>query len=264
MERYNSSTYKSHGTPQEFASLHQPDCVTLESHYVSLMITNSFSFIAVRMAMKRHRLQPECTEILDMMASQERWHRKGDYVQETREECRIVDGRLIQRRQVVIIPRRYWPSTRSLRTLLICPHVYFMITGSKGQSGLRRCQYCSTEYRIVFENYGGPEYAIVITRWKVLGTDWESEVWTEHLPPKEEPFFPFYMTKLPARIRSKLGKLSLDFEGSCKVKIDSLSIPEHRADLVEFQKKHWIEETSSTSRVAGKLYGKAVKLWMIV
>jgi hypothetical protein len=251
LQRYNSATYSAGSTIFQYDSLRFPACVSQDRDNDTYVITKLFGSTAVKMAIKRYHQQPECTKLLKIMSSKaaetiERRH----YVQQFREECRIIQGCLIHRLQSVYIPRKCLgtlPFRHDPPFEKICPHIKFRTSEHNIGSGMRRCQECRTEYRIDFKYYDGHGLAMFFTRWKDLGAGPDGEVWTQHLPSRVASLRAAFTGQVRAQtsvelqnqleVRPQAGDLSSAFEDSDDFKFDSLLTSANKAELFRFQKQ---------------------------
>jgi F-box domain len=258
LRRYNSTTCSAGSTTYQYDSLRFPACVSQDRNNNTYTVTNLFGATAFKMAIKRYHQQPECTELLKIMSSKvaETMETKS-YVQQFREECRVVQGCLMHRRQSVYISRKClttMPFRLGPPSERICPHIKFGISEHNIGSGVRRCQECRTEYCINFKYYDGHGLAMFFTRWKDLGPGPESEVWTQHLLPESEVqrsrlaslralFDPSVRAQTSVgpqtqvEVRPQAGDLSSAFGDSDDFKFDSLLTSRNEAELFRFQKQ---------------------------
>ncbi|KAF7854700.1 hypothetical protein EAF04_010269 [Stromatinia cepivora] len=259
--RYNSMTYGTGRTTDEYISLRFPACVSRDRKNETWIITELFGATAVNMAIKRYQQQPGCTELLNIMSSRTaRIINWGKYLRQYREECRIVQGHLMHKLQSVFVSRECSntmdfkpPSTASED---ICPHIRFKTSLNYTGSGVRRCQKCPTEYRIDFKYCEGLGWARFFTRWKDFGSEGEAR-WAQHLPSRATSrttstvkiFRALFQdqvsvqtpVELPSQpeIRHQDGDLSSAFEGSNDFKFDSLLTAENKAELFRFGEECW-------------------------
>jgi hypothetical protein len=197
LRRYNRATYSAGRTCYSYDSLRFPTCVSRDRNSDASMITNLFGTTAFKMAMKRYHQRPKCTELLKIMSSKSAMTMvTGDYVWQFEEECRVVEGCLMHRLQSVYISRKCLFTTptsfkHNPPSGMICPHIKLGTSMHHIRSGAGRCQKCRTEYRIDFKYYDGQGLVMFFTRWKDLGNgpESESEVWTQHLPPRPMGIF---------------------------------------------------------------------------
>ncbi len=250
LRRYNNATYTAISITNRYYFLRTPACTEQDLGAVSWDISRLFGTTAFKMAIKRYHQKPECTELLRIMSSKEaRTIHMEDYIQQFKEECRIVQGCLLHRLQSVYVLRKR-SSTVPFRinrfSERICPHISFTTSEHVG-SGATRCQKCRTEYRIDFKYYDGHGPAMFFTRWKDLGTGPEDEVWKEHLlwsgSQSVAGLRASFISPAPAQTSGRLqnqprdGDLSSAFEGSDDFRFDSLLTSKNKAKLFRFQKK---------------------------
>jgi hypothetical protein len=96
--RYNSVTYGAGSRIYQYDSLRFPACVTQDRYNYTDKITSRFGTTAFKMAVKRYHQRPECTELLKIMSRETVIIMGyGDYLWQFREECRVVQGRLMHR-----------------------------------------------------------------------------------------------------------------------------------------------------------------------
>lgn len=176
MQRYNMQTQ---------SSLRALACVAKDFRDNFDDISQLFGTTAFKMAVKRHHQQPECTELLSLMSSERaQTAQSGDYVRQSQEECRVIQGHLMHRLQSVRVSRRSLNGTTFTDDLcpeMICPHIKLRNSTQESKSGIRRCRKCCTEYSIDYTYFDGHGMAMFFTRWKDLGTGPESGVWKQHL-----------------------------------------------------------------------------------
>ena len=252
LQRYNSTTYGSGSVVNKYRSLRLPACVTLDRNSNTFSVTDLFGTTAFKMAVKRYHRQPECTELLKSMSSEAaRIVYRHRQVRLFREECRVVQGRLMHRLQSVQVPRKRPTSmttdvTCDLPSEMICTHVKFWKSVHTIGAGVKRCQECRTEYRIDVRTYDGHGDAMLFTRWKDLGYGPEGEVWAEHLIPSASSLFGAQFTsRLGSQASAALqaqpeaqpqdGDLYSDFGDGDDFKFDSLLTSANKKWLFQYQ-----------------------------
>ncbi|KAH8589706.1 hypothetical protein B0O99DRAFT_522641 [Bisporella sp. PMI_857] len=205
------------------------------------------------MAIKRSLYKPECTELLDAMSSKEVETRVvSNYVQQSKEECRIVNGHLLHRLQSAYTC--YHPSIdwqfRDLSSLMhICPHFSFRENIDKIGKGVQRCGKCRTEYSFNIEDHGINAHIILVTKWKDLGTDLECDAWRQHLrfPQRSlskirQAFILHTKSEITEECQvedvwSEIGDLPSVFGDSDHFQYDSLFTKENKAALLWHRKR---------------------------
>jgi hypothetical protein len=252
LQRYNSATYSSGSKIRQYDSLRLPVCVAKDRNDDTGRITDLFGATAFKMAIKRHHQQPGYTRLLSIMsnkAAQTVEH--GGYVRQSREECRVIRGRLMHRLQNVRISRTCLNGTTFVDDLypeMICPHIKLRRSMLENRSGIRRCRECRTEYSIDFNYYNSHGRAMFFTRWKDLGPDPENEVWKQHIPPRmSDLFLSFIQSGFSAQtsmgVQTQVERQSQDREISSAFgdgndfKFDSWLTPKNKSELLRFQKQ---------------------------
>jgi hypothetical protein len=158
---------------------------------VSKYIHQNFSFDIFQMAMKRYRLGVDCNYHLNLLALKISRLGIGRVPCQCMAEARIITGSLFLRVQQVVL----LPSSRALKTIAschitICPHLGIVSQDGKvrppenaectiahphnlkqcvRRSGLKQCNYCTTEYQVDLQECGQPGVAVIITKWLDLG-----------------------------------------------------------------------------------------------
>ncbi|KAH6713745.1 hypothetical protein BKA61DRAFT_482896 [Leptodontidium sp. MPI-SDFR-AT-0119] len=207
------------------------------------------------MAVKRHHQQPECTELLSLMSSERaQTAQSGDYVRQSQEECRVIQGHLMHRLQSVQVSRRSLNGTTFTNDLcpkMICPHMKLRNSIQESKSGIRRCRKCCTEYSIDYTYFDGRGKAIFFTRWKDLGSGPESEVWKQHLRGDEladlwDGFFRYeaqthIVTEVEAQAevehQPQAGEIALAFGDGDAFEFDSWMTPKNKSELLRLQQQ---------------------------
>jgi hypothetical protein len=207
---------------------------------------------AFKMAIKRYHQQPSCTRLLSIMSNKvAQTVEHGDYVRQSREECRVIRGRLMHHLQNVCISRKCLNGTTFVDGLypeMICPHIKLRRSMLENRSGIRRCRECRTEYSIDFNYYNGPGRAVFFTRWKDLGPDPENEVWKQHIPPRVSDLFSdFIQSRFSAQTsmgpqtsmgaQTQDGEISSAFGDVNDFKFDSWLTPRNKSQLLRSQKQ---------------------------
>ena len=239
IRRYNSAT------AHQYSSFRFPKCVSRDRDNETFAVTSLFGATAFKMAIKRYHQQSDCTEILKVMSSKAaKTTEREEYLRQSREECRVIQGSLIQRKQSVYISRISSTATSmnyDTPSAMICGHIRFTPSQHNASSAIKRCHKCRTEYRVDFKYYDGHGLAIFITTWKDLGTGPDTEVWKQHLPS-------YFLSRLRARI---LGQLQADVEVWSKdggpafafgnsnhdYRFDELLTVSNKPELFRFQKR---------------------------
>lgn len=190
-DRYNSSTYST--TWRLHTSLHLPACVIQDQRNKTFVLTNLYGATCFKIAVKRYHQQANSEDVLMMMSSEETTTTVVEnYVRQYREECCVVDGRLMHRLQSVNKSRKSsTPTSFGVEPPdeRICPHLNLRRSLLNIDCGLKQCMFCRTEYRVDLRHYEGHGLAMFLTRWKDLGPGPESEVWIQHLMPTGKPPF---------------------------------------------------------------------------
>jgi hypothetical protein len=198
------------------------DCKRYEHGYdVKRNLGDEFNILVFQMAMKQYKLGLNCDQLLRVISSNGTVTEKNPWghVIRKRTDCTIFQGFMIQRVQSAFI-NMTWKTVRESELGLsfdLCSHFslesskkslcvfskpyisqkclwkrdwYRHTTGQKtlrkddlAGSGLRRCTYCWTEFRIDLDY--SPDYGLVVacTRWKNFGKEphVSDPVWKEHL-----------------------------------------------------------------------------------
>jgi hypothetical protein len=102
LQKYKSVTYGSCSRIwYRYAGLPFPFCVSQDKKNNTFYISCWFGTTACEMAIKRHHQRQECKELLQMISSKTAIIRvDGEYVRQSREECRVVRGNLIHQLQI--------------------------------------------------------------------------------------------------------------------------------------------------------------------
>ena len=254
--RYCSVTYTADSRIHKYDSLHLPVCVSKHRYSNVYAVTELFGTTAFTMVIKRYHQQPDCRKLLEVISSKAaKTVVREDYVRQYREECRIVQGRLMHRLQNVYISWKSLTLTsadfrRNSPAETICPHHNLKTSVRNNKSRVDICQECYTEYSIAFKYYEGHGVAMFVSIWKDLGPGPESEVWMQHLPPTlaewgRKLFLnqPDAQVSVDSRIhtnhRPHYGSISSFFGDGDDYKFDSLLTSENRAALFRFQRDLW-------------------------
>jgi hypothetical protein len=185
-----------------------------------LYISSNFSRTIFKMAMKHFRYfgnDDRTRQLLRLLSTgRDRTAYPLDSYSKFREETdfRIKDASLFMSKRITYRGRdRYFRG--DMRLFLICPHlescshrqvdgicitidshqpremwstIIELDTGhnNKGQrsSGLHRCQYCPTEYKVEIKYGKGVVFSVTCTIWKDLGKGPDTEEWKAHCDPK--------------------------------------------------------------------------------
>ncbi|PVH84124.1 hypothetical protein DL98DRAFT_82961 [Cadophora sp. DSE1049] len=181
MPRYNFLT---HNLYQK--SPRTPACVARDKRDATYLVSRLFGATAFKMAIKRHQLQPDCTQILSKMASTTpRTMSDCHHMRQQVEECRVINGHLMHRLQSVRL--QDFPTVDRLKGIepdTTCPHIDLEPVEEMMQydaPGIKRCDKCRTEFVISYKDYYVFSRAVFLTRWKDLGPSPESDIWKEHV-----------------------------------------------------------------------------------
>ncbi|RDL32398.1 uncharacterized protein BP5553_08854 [Venustampulla echinocandica] len=259
LQRYNSATYSAGRRIRQYDSLPLPACVVKDRNDDISHITDLFGATAFKMVIKRHHQQPGYTGLLSIMsnkAAQTVEH--GGYVRQSREECRVIRGRLMHRLQSVRISLKCLNGTTFVDDLypeMICPHIKLRRSMLENRSEIRKCRECRTEYSIDFDYYDSHGRAMFFTRWKDLGPDPENEIWKQHIPLNVSDLFfvSFFQSGLSAQTstgaqtamgvqtqverQSQGGEISSAFGDGNDFKFDSWLTPRNKSELLRFQEQ---------------------------
>lgn len=219
------------------------------------------------MAIKR----PDCTELLEMISDQEaKITMTGDYIRLSKEDCRIIKGRLLHRRRTVHIPRMitrqvsrpFYPPEE-----MICPHLKFAPDGRPPVSLFpcttfqlsrsKNCSHCQTEYLLGSQYRQGHGDMMFCWRWKDLGSSPDDSAWKQHLGIDDSNGSS--LVSLLTGLRRGQKAMS-DFESDNTEKFKSFLTPREEAELFRIQK----EESSrqdERSISAGQLYHSPDQGW---
>jgi hypothetical protein len=116
MCRYNRATYGIDHTTCQYEYLCYPTCAYHDWINNTHAISNLFGATAFKTAVKRYHQQPDCTDLLEVVSRKAaRTRETGDYVQQFREERRVIQGCLIHRLQSVCVLRKFLITTPSRR-----------------------------------------------------------------------------------------------------------------------------------------------------
>ncbi|KAF7945490.1 hypothetical protein EAE96_010257 [Botrytis aclada] len=254
--RYSCITYSAGSTTRQYDGLRFPACVSQDRGRYSGTVSDLFGSTAVKMALKRARQNPACTELVTMMSSpRARMINLGKYIRQFSEECRIVQGHLMHRMQSVYISdgsekhtafrSSFAPKEKICTHIKLSPRSFLDAAGF----GVMRCGRCPTEYRIDVMHCEGLGWGRFFNRWMDLGSESEGELWSQHLPPPEGTQTRRLRDLLEGRVSMntdkasqvsmevppKAGELCSAFEGSKDFKFDSLLTPENRAVFLQFR-----------------------------
>ncbi len=149
LQRYNSATYYAGSTIRQYDSLRLPACVAKGRSDDISRITDLFGMTAFKMAIKRYHQQPDCAKLSSIMSKKAvQTVENGGYVRQSREECRVIHGRLMHRLQNVCISRKCSNGTAFVDDLypeMTCPHIKLRRSMLENRSGIRGCRECRTE-----------------------------------------------------------------------------------------------------------------------
>jgi hypothetical protein len=178
MRRYNVIPYMGGRVPI-------PCCVYEDwDRYVG-DITKLSKFAPYSLYMKCYERNANCKDLLALVSRKNpQPTKRGVYVQQTREECRIDRGCLIHRRQSLYVSRMAPENTTFEQLEEICQHIKLdpLIVGKS--SGVRGCcQECLTEYSVDFVPVDSHGLAFLFTRWTKLSSGPDNEVWEQQLQP---------------------------------------------------------------------------------
>jgi hypothetical protein len=211
-------------------------------------ISLNFGTALFKMVMKRYHQQLEYKPLLDLMSGKIAMNvlRSGFYWL-SKEECRIVKGRLLHRLQIAY----FWDGwnnpfrggrgpERNLPLKVICSHGswWWRDLERKDVSENRRCGVCHTEYRWDIKNYQSLGRTILLTRWKDLGEGPDSEVFKTQFRERVVGVGDLYDRSI-----------SSAFEGGKEYQIDSLMTPENRRRLLTLQTRLYIGELPTIKRI---------------
>ena len=202
-----------------------PCCYVDSENMSNLFIHPAFSFTVFHMMMKRYRQGFDYSKLSKLLSHQSENYVDYSYstVEKHSSSSKIVAGSLFIRdqRRFMIPPTQ--PITMSENVLLtICRHITFSSCGRKDRDIMRiarwresrhyqngnrpiKCQYCFTEFRIDFKEFGNGSTAIYVTNWKDLGHSLSppDPKWCSHI--SED--------RLCKRVKFDLGSICFAFEG---------------------------------------------------
>ncbi|KAL2070248.1 hypothetical protein VTL71DRAFT_13274 [Oculimacula yallundae] len=176
VSRYNPLTHDPRKT-------RTPACFSRDLDNV-VFISQMFGSTAFKMLMKMYHQQADCSKMLDTMSIKPELLKIEHFIYVVAEECRIFQGRLMNRRQMVYYPREKSSFSVHPPIKVICPH---LSTRAKVQdldnrvTRMIRCSRCRTEYEVGFKDFEEYGPCWVLTRWKDLGSGPDKEVWKAHL-----------------------------------------------------------------------------------
>jgi hypothetical protein len=192
MGRYNITTYD----PDTQASFSNttviPKCVVHDLRIRTVKISSLFGTTALDMAIKRYKHQLESKSLLTIMSSNSTETKQiGDFVRQSKEECRIIGGRLMHRLQNIFVSRKRFTTTlvgHDPPPFNVCRHMKLATKNYTIQSGVRRCQKCRTECHVRFRCSEKHGLMIFVTRWMDLGNSSHGNVFYDHLHrPRHSP-----------------------------------------------------------------------------
>jgi len=213
--------------------------------------------------MKRYQQNLGYSQLLKLMSDGTDTRPWSSYTKQSRAEYRIIQCRMIHRMQIIILSATSASFTRD-PFIEICRHLDFRSNTHSGyivttlftpwlprlslyrkvwstswnltslerhntSSGMMRCHYCWTEFRIDFRHYPGQGMAMFFTRWKNLGTGPDDEDWKRNFQPWD--------CLPPITIQFEAGTLHSVFENGEDFMLDSLVSRENIAELFRAQDK---------------------------
>lgn len=203
-----------------------------------LYVGSDFSITAFQMLMKRYRQGADCSSLLALLSENRRTLHYRDYNQKFISLSRIVDGTLLRRKQIVFlmhppvdVPFPPYPG------FVICPHFGYARREARGRIGgiirrrlanwdkpdsceaggdLTQCQFCATEFRIDFKDFGEDGIAMFFTMWQNFGEGRCSRdhLLRSHISGKDGP--------TRKRVYFPAGSICAAFEGGENFEFDSL------------------------------------------
>lgn len=238
--RYTRKFYKSPPKPPT------PMCVLEDANAsVEKLISINFSSTVFQMAMKHYQQNPHCSRLLKLLSySKDSRKKSGRCLKQARANCRIIQGSMFHRMQIIFIPltSSASPWVMISPTVIICRHlslktdsssVYITPTtvsnlplygtdpkawssdqnliwqeGGNMGSELMRCRHCRTEFRLEFKPHERYGLAMFFTRWKDLGHGPDGEAWKENFR-NEDPVHPNIVLLKGQNLPSKFGDADL-------------------------------------------------------
>lgn len=186
----------------------EPQCWKVDRKILNMTtyLGDHFGSTLFDMVMKRHRQGADCSALLGLLAGQDKIRLNYQETLKMSTLCRIINGSLLVRRQVIVLVRfprtdkripldelhicshltsgrRIGPGLLEAALSRVAPAVGPQTRGMETPGVLRQCIKCATEYRVdnrSLAELGENREAVFFTKWIDFGKGSEDRKWTSH------------------------------------------------------------------------------------